>query len=83
MCRTDKYGFPSRHVPRDKVQFGFQTGDLVKACVTTGKKIGTYLGRVAVRSSGSFNLSTDRGLIQGLHQRFCTIIQQKDGYNYA
>ena len=49
MCRTDKYGFPSRYVPRHKFVKGFQTGDIVKAVVTKGKKIGTYLGRVAVR----------------------------------
>jgi 5-methylcytosine-specific restriction endonuclease McrA len=57
MCRTDKFGFPSRHVPRDKFVKGFQTGDIVKAIVTSGKKIGEYVGRVAVRSSGSFNIS--------------------------
>jgi hypothetical protein len=28
----------------------------VRAVVTNGKKIGAYLGRVAVRSSGSFNI---------------------------
>ena len=33
-CRTDKYGFPSRHVPREKIHFGFQTGDIAKAIVT-------------------------------------------------
>ncbi|MDB9537024.1 HNH endonuclease, partial [Dolichospermum planctonicum CS-1226] len=44
-CRTDKYGFPNRHVPREKIHFGFQTGDIAKAVVTTGKKIGTYVGK--------------------------------------
>lgn len=57
-CRTDKFGFPSRHVPREKIHFGFQTGDIVKSFVTTGKKIGNYVGKVAIRSSGSFNVST-------------------------
>ncbi|MCW9680520.1 RNA-guided endonuclease IscB [Dolichospermum planctonicum UHCC 0167] len=33
-CRTDKYGFPNRHVPREKIHFGFQTGDIAKAVVT-------------------------------------------------
>jgi hypothetical protein len=49
MCRTDKYGFPYRYVPRFKFVKGFQTGDIVKAVVTKGKKTGTYTGRVAVR----------------------------------
>ncbi|MGG6283741.1 RNA-guided endonuclease IscB [Leptolyngbya sp. AN03gr2] len=64
MCRTDKFGFPSRHVPRSKFVKGFQTGDIVKAVVTTGKKVGVYVGRVAVRSTGSFNISTAQGLVQ-------------------
>src|SRR4028118_68877 len=28
MCRTDKFGFPSRYVPRFKFVKGFQTGDI-------------------------------------------------------
>jgi 5-methylcytosine-specific restriction endonuclease McrA len=82
-CRTDKYGFPSRYVPRFKFVKGFQTGDIVKAIVTKGKKIGTYTGRVAVRSSGSFNISTKNGLIQGISHKYCKHIHKKDGYNYA
>jgi 5-methylcytosine-specific restriction endonuclease McrA len=83
MCRTDKFGFPSRYVPRFKFVKSFQTGDLVKAVVTAGKKIGTYTGRVAVRSTGSFNISTALGLIQGISHKSCQQIHQKDGYNYG
>ncbi|MFB8794050.1 MAG: RNA-guided endonuclease IscB [Microcoleus sp.] len=82
MCRTDKFGFPSRYVPRLKFVKGFQTGDIVRATVTSGKKIGTYVGRVAVRSSGSFNISADT-LVQGINFKYCKTIHQKDGYNYA
>ena len=82
MCRTDKYGFPSRHVPRCKFVKGFQTGDIVKAIVTAGKKIGTYIGRVAVRSTGSFNISAST-LVQGISHKYCSTIHKKDGYNYA
>ncbi|NEP01094.1 MAG: HNH endonuclease, partial [Symploca sp. SIO2E9] len=83
MCRTDKYGFPSRYVPRYKFVKGFQTGDIVKAIVTAGKKVGTYVGRVAVRSTGSFNISTANGLIQGISHKYCKHIHNKDGYYYA
>jgi 5-methylcytosine-specific restriction endonuclease McrA len=83
MCRTDKFGFPSRYVPRFKFVKGFQTGDIVKAIVTSGKKIGTYVGRVAVRSTGSFNISTSIGLIQGISHKYCQQIHRKDGYNYG
>ncbi|MEA5536100.1 RNA-guided endonuclease IscB [Crocosphaera sp. XPORK-15E] len=82
-CRTDKYGFPSRYVPRFKFIKGFQTGDIVKAVVTKGKKIGTYIGRVAVRSTGSFNISSANELTQGISHKYCTHIHKKDGYSYA
>ncbi|MHC5776729.1 RNA-guided endonuclease IscB [Nostoc sp.] len=82
-CRTDKFGFPSRYVPRFKFVNGFQTGDIVKAIVTKGKKIGKYIGRVAVRTSGSFNISTALGLVQGISQKYCKSIHKKDGYEYA
>ena len=83
MCRTDKFGFPSRYVPQFKFIKGFQTGDIVKAVVTSGKKIGTYTGRVALRSTGSFNISTTNGLIQGIGYKYCRQIHQKDGYGYG
>ncbi|MFB8792840.1 MAG: RNA-guided endonuclease IscB [Microcoleus sp.] len=82
MCRTDKFGFPSRYVPRLKFVKGFQTGDIVKAIVTSGKKIGTYIGRVAVRASGSFNISASE-LVSGISYKYCSTIQRKDGYSYA
>jgi len=81
--RLTKYGFPRGYLTRSKSAFGFQTGDLVRAVVTTGKKVGTYLGRVAIRASGSFNVQTGNGLVQGIHHRFCTLVQRADGYGYA
>jgi len=82
MCRTDKFGFPSRYVPRNKFVKGFQTGDIVKAIVTSGKKIGEYVGRVAVRSTGSFNISASE-LVQGISHKYCKTIHHKDGYSYS
>jgi 5-methylcytosine-specific restriction endonuclease McrA len=82
MCRTDKYGFPTRSVPRFKFVKGFQTGDIVKASVTSGKKMGKYVGRIAVRTSGSFNISTPE-LVSGISYKYCQTIHKKDGYLYA
>jgi len=79
MCGTDKYGFPIRHRTRAKVFFGFKTGDIVRATVTTGKKAGTYVGKVAVRATGSFKL----GQVDGLHHRFFATLHRMDGYDYA
>lgn len=83
MCRTDKFGFPSRYVPRNKFVKGFQTGDIARAIVTSGKKTGTYVGRIAVRSSGSFNISTISRLIQGIGYKYFSIVHYKDGYSYG
>jgi len=83
VCRTDKYGFPSRHKSKTNLHFGFQTGDIVKAVVTKGKKIGVHVGRVACRATGRFNISTPAGLVQGLSHSVCSLIHQKDGYAYT
>ncbi|MGI2905714.1 RNA-guided endonuclease IscB [Tolypothrix sp. VBCCA 56010] len=82
-CRTDKFGFTVRHCSRTKFHFGFQTGDIVKAIVTSGKKIGEYVGRIATRATGSFNVSTKNGLVQGISYKYCKHIHKKDGYSYA
>jgi 5-methylcytosine-specific restriction endonuclease McrA len=82
-CRTDKFGFPNRHCSRIKFHFGFQTGDIVKAVVTTGKKVGDYVGRIATRATGSFNILTKNGLVQGISHKTCKHIHKKDGYSYA
>jgi hypothetical protein len=50
--------------------------------VTKGKKIGTYLGKVAVRVSGNFNITTTE-TVQGINYKYCKIIQKGDGYAYA
>ena len=68
---------------RQKRVYGFQTGDMVKAVVPSGKKAGIYVGRVAVRASGSFNVQTPAGVVQGIGHRHCRVIQRADGYGYA
>ncbi|MGC8529404.1 MAG: RNA-guided endonuclease IscB [Leptospirillia bacterium] len=80
--RIDGFGFPRGFFTRTKAHFGFQTGDLVRAVVTAGKKIGTYVGRVAVRSSGSFNVTTGSGVVQGISKTACHLLQRSDGYGY-
>ncbi len=81
--RLTEHGFPRGYLTRNKGAFGFQTGDMVKAVVTTGKKVGIYMGRIAIRASGSFNIQTAQDVIQGIHHRFCTLIQRADGYGYS
>ena len=91
VIHVDSYGFPrlnkSNQLVRKsalvKTVKGFQTGDIVKAIVTKGKKIGSYLGKVAVRSSGSFNIKTVAQTVQGINAKYCTQVHRKDGYVYG
>lgn len=83
MCGTDKYGFPIRHRERKQIHFGFRTGDIAKVIVTSGKKIGEYVGRVLCRKTGSFDIATKTGRVAGISYKFCTAIHKKDGYSYA
>jgi 5-methylcytosine-specific restriction endonuclease McrA len=82
MCRMDKYGFVRTSPKESKFVKGFQTGDLVKAIVTSGKKVGTYTGRVAVRATGSFNITTAKGTVQGISYKYCKAVHRMDGYSY-
>ncbi|MDY7004870.1 MAG: hypothetical protein SWX82_13205 [Cyanobacteriota bacterium] len=83
MVKPDKYGFP-RTKPkfRQKSFYGFMTGDIVKAVVTKGKKIGSYIGRVAVRKTGSFKIKTKTEMVQGISYKYCQTTHKSDGYTY-
>ena len=83
MCLSDKYGFPRTGPKKAKRVRGFQTGDLVRAVVPKGKKTGSYVGRVAIRTSGSFNIKTEMGTIQGISWKYCSLLQRGDGYTYT
>jgi 5-methylcytosine-specific restriction endonuclease McrA len=80
--RSDRYGFPRLRLTRTKQHHGFATGDLVRAVIPTGKKAGTHTGRVAVRATGSFNIRTAAGTVQGIGHRHCRLIQRSDGWAY-
>lgn len=84
-CRTrlDRYGFPRGYLMREKSVKGFRTGDMVKATVTSGKKVGVHVGRVAVRATGSFNIQTSSGVVQGIGHKHCRMLMRGDGYTYS
>lgn len=82
MCLMDQYGFPRTKAKKLKQVHGFQTGDLIRAVVTKGKKMGRYTGKVAVRASGNFNITTKAGVVQGISWKYCKLLQKVDGYAY-
>jgi hypothetical protein len=82
MCSMDKHGFPRTGPKQAKRIKGFQTGDMVRAIVPTGKKAGVHVGRVLVRASGSFDIRTKQGRMTGINARYCQALHRGDGYSY-
>jgi 5-methylcytosine-specific restriction endonuclease McrA len=84
MCGTNRMGFPIRHRTRQKRFFSFQTGDAVLAVVPVGlKTAGRHVGRVLVSASGSFDVATAAGRVQGVGHHYCRAITRCDGYTYS
>jgi hypothetical protein len=90
MCNINKFGFPQVNKKgeqatrkRVKVVRGFQTGDMVRAIVPSGKNAGTHVGRVTVRATGQFDISTATGKLQIINWKYCKPIHKQDGYTYA
>jgi hypothetical protein len=81
--RVDSFSFPRGVLMRAKQVRGFQTGDMVRAVVAQGVHAGTWIGRVAVRVTGSFNLQTGSGVRQGIAWKCCRLFERSDGYNYS
>ena len=83
MCITDKYGFPIKHKPRQKIHFGFQTGDIVKAVKLKGKYAGRYISRVMIRTDGNFAITSPQHEKQfDVNYKSCKIVHKRDGYRY-
>ena len=83
MCRTNAFGLPDKAPKATSVVGGFRTGDMVRAVVsTTSIKAGVYMGRIAIRATGSCNIKTADGTTQGIHYRYCQPLHRGDGYTY-
>lgn len=55
----------------------------MKADMPKGKYLGLHVGRVAVRATGSFNITTNKETLQGISYKYCTLISRNDGYGYS
>ena len=81
---TDKNGFPNKYRPDSPFVHGFRTGDIVKAVITRKSKFkGTWIGRIAVRSTGSFAIKVGKRKVFDINFKYCKTIQKMDGYNYS
>ncbi len=83
MVNVDAHGFPVGHAKGPSRVQGFHTGDLVLAVVPKGKKSGTYVGRVAIKTDGYFKITGRHGMVEGIHARYCSPIHRNDGYTYT
>ena len=83
LCRTNASGFPDKAPKATSAVAGMRTGDLVRAVVPVPSiRAGTYIGRLAVRATGSCNNKTSVGTVQGIHIRYCRPLHRADGYSY-
>jgi hypothetical protein len=81
---VDKLGFPVGRAKGPSQVQGFRTGDLVRAvCPPQLKTAGTHVGRVLVRTRGSFDIQTGQGRVKDISARYCRRVQAGDGYRYA
>ena len=82
VCRVDQYGFPRTSAKGARMVKGFRSGDIVKAFVPAGARQGSYAGRVAVRTRGSFNIATGARVVTDISYKHCSVLHRADGYNY-
>jgi 5-methylcytosine-specific restriction endonuclease McrA len=80
--RPDKHGFPRLRLPRQKRFSGYQTGDLVRADIPTGKHQGTHTGRIMVRSTGRHRIPVTGGHADTSYKNL-RLLQRADGYAYT
>ena len=71
--------------PSQRAEQGLRlsNGDMIRARVTKGKKMGTYVGRVAIKTDGYFKIIGRYGMVEGIHARYCTPMHRDDGYAYT
>jgi 5-methylcytosine-specific restriction endonuclease McrA len=83
MRHTNAFGVPDKAPKAMSCVAGMRTGDIVRAVVPPPSvKAGVYVGRLAVRASGSCNIKTRGGTVQGIPIRYCQPLQRGDGYTY-
>jgi hypothetical protein len=84
LCRTNASGFLDPAPNATSVVAGVRTGDLVRAVVQApSSNAGTYTGRLAVRATGSCNITTSSGTVQGIPIRYCRPLHRADGHTYG
>jgi hypothetical protein len=82
MCLVTEQDFPRTKAKAASRAFGFRTGDIVKASVPSGKPQGTHVGKVAIKASGRFTITTSQKVVQDVPHRYCVLLHRRDGYVY-
>ena len=82
MCLMDRFGFPRTKGKGLSTVRGFRTGDIATARIPTGSKSGTFIGRIAVRKTGTFTITTNTSTGQDVNVKYLTCLHHMDGYAY-
>jgi 5-methylcytosine-specific restriction endonuclease McrA len=82
MCLVTEQGFPRTKAKAASRAFGFRTGDIVKAIVPSGRPHGTHVGKVAIKASGRFTITTSQRAVPDVPYRYCSLLHHCDGYSY-
>ena len=77
------HDLPIRHRTRCKRFYGFQTGDMVRAILPSGKFAGTHVGRLTVRKTGVFEINTSKSKVAPVRHKYCQSVHKNDGYMYT
>jgi 5-methylcytosine-specific restriction endonuclease McrA len=78
MRRTNAYGCPDKAPRATSVVAGTRTGDMVRAVAPASSiKVGVYVGRLAMRATGSCNIKTGVGTVEGIHIRYFDTPQRR------
>ncbi len=84
MVRVDDRGFPDALPKATSSVAGFRSGDLVRAVVPpTLKTVGTHVGIISIRATGSCDITTPHRRVGGVAVRYCHRLQRVDGYRYG
>ena len=73
-CLKDCAGGVVQSLKNTGLPANFDTGGTLNP---TGKKEGTWLGRVAIRKTGNLNVQNSAGAVQGIHHQHCRLITNR------
>lgn len=82
MILSDRYGFPRGSPKGPSRVHGYRTGDMCRLNQPSGKYKGVYVGRIAIRVSGQFDIRHLKSKITSKYTNY-VLLHSNDGYMYT